>query len=50
MALGIQIDRVVPFDSFPRGLQRLEPYEIEDFLCVYKDCLAKLPRAQALAA
>ena len=50
MALEVPLDRVVPLTSFPTALQCLKPYEIEDFLCVYKDCLAKLPKAQKLAA
>ncbi len=50
MALGIQVDRVVPISTFGPEVQDLEPYEIEDFLCVYKDCFAKLPKAKRLAA
>ena len=42
-ALGIRVGRVAPITSFPPELQRLEPREIEDFLCVHKHCLAELP-------
>ena len=49
-ALNIRMAREVPITSFPPGLQRLKPYEIEDFLCVHKDCLAELPKAQELVA
>ena len=50
MALDIPLDRVVPLTSLPAALQHLEPYEIEDFLCIYKDCLTRLPKAQKLVA
>ena len=43
VALGIRVDRVLPISSFPSALGCLKPHEIEDFLCIYKGCLAKLP-------
>ena len=47
MALTTKVDRVVPITLFPPGLERLNAYEIEDFLCVYKGCLPKLPKARS---
>ena len=50
-ALGIRVARVATITSFPPELQRLEPCEIEDFLCVHKHCLEELrERTEGLAA
>ena len=29
--------KIVEVNAFPKAIQKLKPYEIEDFLCVYKD-------------
>jgi hypothetical protein len=37
-ALGLNVHRdTIPVDEFPLELQRLQPQEIEDVLCIYKD-------------
>ncbi len=39
-ALGVEYRAAqVPLDQLPPGLRRLEAYEVEDVLCIYKDWL-----------
>ena len=41
-ALGLQANRkYVEMDELPKELQVLEPHEVEDFLCIYKDELCQ---------
>ncbi|WP_369372684.1 hypothetical protein [Streptomyces sp. cg36] len=50
-ALGIQCspsDRYLPKRAFPQGLQSLEPWQIEDVLCIYKDILGRIACGQAV--
>ncbi len=42
--------RSLPMDFFPAELRRLEPWEVEDLLCIYKDELGRLPRRGRAAA
>ena len=44
-ALGLDTSRsYLEMDELPRPLRLLEPWECEDFLCIYKVELAKLKR------
>lgn len=39
-ALGLDCkNKIIEIEKFPEPIQQLEPYEIEDFLCIYKDDL-----------
>jgi hypothetical protein len=41
-ALGLNVDRAtIPMDELPGPLQKLEPDDAENFLCIYKDRLSK---------
>src|SRR5258706_6834509 len=42
VALGLKVDRAtIPMVELPRPLQNLQPDDAENFLCIYKDHLAK---------
>lgn len=42
VALGLKVDRAtIPMNELPIPLQKLEPDDAENFLCIYKDRLSK---------
>lgn len=42
-ALGLDCkNKIIEIEKFPEPIQQLEPYEIEDFLCIYKDDLKSI--------
>lgn len=42
-ALGLDVKKSpLPAGGFPKVMQCLAPHEVEDFLCIYKDALAKI--------
>lgn len=41
-AIGLKVDRTtIPIEDLPDPIQKLEPVDAENFLCIYKDRLAK---------
>lgn len=45
-ALGLDASqRTPPMAAMPPEMRRLEPFEVEDVLCIYKDELAQHSRA-----
>lgn len=45
--LGLNVKaECLPLDAFPKEFHRLEPHEIEDVLCIYKDDLVRLRSKQ----
>ncbi len=50
-ALGLDAtQRSLPMSAFPPAFHRLEPWEVEDVLCIYKRELGRLDRAKRDAA
>lgn len=50
-ALGLDVTaRSLPLSAFPAELRRLHAWEIENFLCVYKDALRRLALEKQRAA
>jgi len=49
-ALDLQGEKTLLMSEFPPELRALEPYEVEDVLCIYKDQLADSSKAPPEAA